>query len=74
MVIIKSVEDSAVDKDSISVDLVVRYLDLLSRSSYIVLHSGIDWKPEYEQELKLIDSEIEDIRRQMGLPAVYSGK
>jgi len=44
---------------------VTRYLRLLDRRMYIVMHSGIDWKPEYEQELNDIDSEISVLRELM---------
>lgn len=39
-----------------------RYLELANRRSFIVLHSGIDWKPEYEAELKAIDRELTRLR------------
>lgn len=41
---------------------VTEYLNLLDRRIYIVMHSGVDWKPEYEQELKEIDSKISALR------------
>lgn len=44
---------------------VTRYLRLLDRRMYIVMHSGADWKPEYEQELEEIDNEISVLREQM---------
>ncbi|MDO5808457.1 MAG: excisionase family DNA-binding protein [Lachnospiraceae bacterium] len=39
-----------------------RYLDLVNRRLYILVHSGIDWKPEYETELQQIDREIAEMR------------
>lgn len=40
-----------------------RYLDLVSRRLYILLHSGIDWRPEYGRELEEIDKEILSYRQ-----------
>lgn len=42
---------------------VLRYLELTDRRIFIILHSGIDWQPEYEQELKDIDREIAILRK-----------
>lgn len=39
-----------------------RYLDLVKRRLYILNHSGIDWKPEYTEELKQINQELEQLR------------
>ena len=39
-----------------------RYLDLVKRRLYILTHSGIDWKPEYTEELKQINQELEQPR------------
>ena len=46
-------------------DQVTRYLRLLDRRMYIIMHSGADWKPEYAQELEDIDAEIAVLRQQM---------
>lgn len=39
-----------------------RYLDLVDRRLFIIVHSGIDWKPEYGPELECIDQEIAKMR------------
>lgn len=39
-----------------------RYLDLVKRRLFILNHSGIDWKPEYAEELKQIDQELGRLR------------
>ncbi len=44
------------------VEQVTRYLTLVDRRLYILLHSGVDWKPEYEKELADIDKEISVLR------------
>lgn len=31
---------------------VCRYLELVDRRLFILIHSGIDWKPEYTPELE----------------------
>ena len=36
---------------------VLKYIQLVSRKSFIICHSGNDWKPEYEIEMKQIDQE-----------------
>lgn len=41
---------------------VARYTELVLRRMFIILHSGSDWKPEYEEELKQIDKELEKLR------------
>ena len=39
-----------------------RYLDLVARRTYILAHSGVDWKPEYEKEMQQIDQELSVLR------------
>lgn len=39
-----------------------RYLDLVHRRTFILLHSGIEWKPEYEKEMQQIDQELAVLR------------
>ena len=39
-----------------------RYLDLVNRRLYILAHSGIDWKPEYEAEMQRIDQELAEMQ------------
>lgn len=39
-----------------------KYIDLLHRRIFILLHSGIDWKPEYEAELQQINQELDLLR------------
>lgn len=39
-----------------------RYLELVDRRLFILVHSGIDWKPEYETELETIDKELVGLR------------
>lgn len=46
---------------------ICRYLELVDRRLFILVHSGINWKPEYAEELeelkKVVDSEHEKRRR-----------
>ena len=46
---------------------VLKYIQLVSRKSFIICHSGNDWKPEYEIEMKQIDQELALLR-----PLVYA--
>ena len=39
-----------------------RYLELSARMLEIMLNSGINWKPEYEAELKAIKAELHELR------------
>ena len=41
---------------------VLKYIQLVSRNSFIICHSGNDWKPEYEIEMKQIDQELALLR------------
>lgn len=41
---------------------VSKYIDLLHRRTFILLHSDIDWKPEYETELQQINQELDLLR------------
>ena len=41
---------------------ILRYLSLVDRKLTICLHSGISWKPEYEEELAGIDKELAQLR------------
>lgn len=43
-------------------EAVCRYLNLVDRRLFILTHSGIDWKPEYEVELETIDRELGRLR------------
>lgn len=49
-------------KHNISDDQIVKYLELVERRLFILLHSGVDWKPEYESELATINQELADLR------------
>lgn len=41
---------------------ILRYLSLVDRKLTIHLSSGINWKPEYEEELANIDRELAEFR------------
>jgi hypothetical protein len=41
---------------------VLRYLELANRESYIILHSGDSWKPEWADELEAIKKELDSLR------------
>lgn len=41
---------------------VLRYLALVDRKLTIYINSGINWKPEYEDELTGIDKELSQLR------------
>lgn len=41
---------------------VLRYIHLAYRKSFIICHSGIEWKPEYEDEMKQINQELALLR------------
>lgn len=53
---------------------VTRYLKLLDRRMYIVMHSGVDWKPEYEQEMYDIDKELSELRELMDSDHGHGGQ
>ena len=42
---------------------VSRYLELVDRRLFVLLHSGVDWKPEYGNELAQIDQELGSLRK-----------
>lgn len=42
---------------------VLRYLSLADRKACILASGGVNWKPEYEEELYAIDKEIAELRR-----------
>lgn len=46
---------------------ILRYLNLLGRRMYIILHSGTGWKPEYGPELQQIDEELLRLRATLGM-------
>lgn len=46
---------------------VLVYLDLVQRRTHILLHSGIDWKPEYGPELAAIDQQLSAYRLRIEL-------
>lgn len=41
---------------------ICRYLELVNRRLFILMHSGIDWKPEYGPELAAIDQKLAGLR------------
>lgn len=41
---------------------VCRYLELVDRRLFIIVHAGIDWIPEYGSELKAIDQELAELK------------
>lgn len=41
---------------------VVRYTELAKRKSEILLKTGVNWKPEYAEELKCINRELAEIK------------
>lgn len=42
---------------------VTQYLALVDRRMFIIEHSGISWRPEYEQELESVDQELAKLRK-----------
>ena len=46
---------------------IARYTALVQRRSELLLCSGISWKPEYEKELRGIDTELVELRKEMGM-------
>lgn len=44
---------------------VCRYLQLVDRWLFIIIHSGVDWQPEYGPELTAIDKELAGLREQV---------
>lgn len=42
---------------------ITRYLALVDRRMFIIEHSGISWRPEYETELESIDQELVKLRK-----------
>ena len=43
-------------------DEVLRYIQLVRRKMYILTHNGIEWFPEYEEELQQINQELALLR------------
>lgn len=41
---------------------VSRYINAVHMKMYILLHSGIDWKPEYDQMLEAANKELAELR------------
>ncbi len=44
---------------------IVRYTKLIKRRSELLLCSGISWRPEYAEELRSIDMELTELRKEM---------
>lgn len=45
-----------------TVEEVLRYIQLASRKAYILTHNGVEWLPEYEGELQQINQELALLR------------
>lgn len=41
---------------------VIRYINAVHLKMHILLHSGIDWKPEYDQMLEKANKELVELR------------
>lgn len=41
---------------------VITYINLIHCRNFILTHSGIDWKPEYTQEMEWINKELSKLR------------
>lgn len=41
---------------------VSRYINAAHTKMYILIHSGIDWKPKYDQMLEKANEELEELR------------
>ena len=41
---------------------VSRYINAVHMKTYVLLHSGIDWKPEYDQMLEEANKELVELR------------
>lgn len=50
-----------------TVEQIVKYTALAKRRSELSLCSGSKWLPEYEEELKNLDTELIRLRKEMGL-------
>lgn len=46
---------------------IARYTALVKRRSELLLCSGISWKPEYAEELQGIDTELTELKKEMGI-------
>jgi hypothetical protein len=58
------------DNKNIKEKDILRYLDLVDRRLQILLHSGVQWKPEYAKEMEDIDREIPQLREKLGMDPV----
>ena len=45
-----------------TVEEVLRYIQLASRKAYILTQNGVEWLPEYEGELQQINQELALLR------------
>lgn len=41
---------------------VSKYIDMMHKRMHILTHSGVDWKPEYSEEIAKIDKELAELR------------
>ena len=41
---------------------VSKYIDLMYKRMHILTHSGVDWKPEYSEEIAKINKELAELR------------
>lgn len=48
-----------------TVKQIARYTALAKRYSEIVLASGNDWKPEYEEEIQEINKKLTELRKEI---------
>lgn len=49
---------------------ILRYLHLVDRRLYIIMHSGIEWRPEYGPEMDQIDKELLQLRDELGMDKI----
>ena len=41
---------------------VKRYIDAVHTKTWILLHSGVDWKPEYGELMEEVNKELAELR------------
>lgn len=59
----KEATTMAKEATTMAKDQVLRYINLVDRKVYILLHSGVDWRPEYGPEMQQIDAELVQLRK-----------
>lgn len=50
---------------------ILEYTRLVKRYSFLLMHSGVSWKPEYETEMKSLEKKLSFLKAEISKEGLY---